>query len=264
MPRRKNLTKSLHFSPDGWATVPGRHRAIPHLSPRGSAPEAEEEEEGDEAAEAEALRRLRRALGSARTTVRALAQLAVVWDVAARLCPAPATIEVWGLGSLRGGGGSSAVLQAAVVAEILSSLPQAKATFRDPAFSALDRRFLREYFRHGEEEEEAREEEEEHDRDDNCILVAPHLEFSVLRDILAAWSPRVLLTNDLVRFTELSVGAETEWQVFERFFEGGAGGYKCKRLDVTGDESVERAFSDLTVFWREDPAAGRLEGGSGS
>jgi hypothetical protein len=236
--------------------------------------------------------------------VRGVTQLEELWEavrVVGKEGQGVERVYVLGLGSLVGSGAGSSILQLAVVEEVLVLLsaaaassaattataaatvetaaaaaappPKIQTIFRDPAFTRTDHAFLlqRQYITESPDLPLA--------PTDSSILIAPHLEFSVVRDVLkTGWNPVLLLANDLKRFLDLfvppsppfpdgkgfgliggnrRVGDVNEWSVFLRFFEEERGGYKHKRLEVGGkeNEAVQRAFSDLAVFWRVPPAA---------
>jgi hypothetical protein len=212
MPRRKNLSKSILASDDGWSTIPGRGRPILHLDSASPASRSPSPPPTDPE-----LSRLASALSRARETVRGVAQLEELWE-AVRTVRKSSKVErviVLGLGSLVGRVAGSALLQLAVVEEILALLdatatapatetattpPRSKiqTIFRDPAFTSTDLAFLQQ------QQHTTESPDSPLDLSAASILIAPHLEFTVVRAILkTGWNPVLLLANDLKLFLDL-------------------------------------------------------------
>ena len=254
MPRHKHRARDLLDSDDGWATVPGRNRAPLRLAPPAEAPASDLEL--DTAA-------LARALAVFRAQLAAEPVLAPALAAAAALTATVRTVLVLGLGSFALATQDSSLLQLGMVLSALDVLPAPKpaVVFRDPAFTARDKAFLGAFGRVADADVAG---------DAGTLLLAPHLEFSVLAAHLETYRPMLVVCNDLGAFMDLCVALPTVgwWETLTRRRRMGEknlvesfgalvkedGDYNKALLVVEdkGGHGLGRAFNDLAVFWRKD------------
>lgn len=149
-----------------------------------------------------------------------------------------------------------------MVLSILDILPAPKPdiVFRDPAFTDLDKSFLSAFGRVSDTDVAG---------DATTLLLAPHLEFSVLAEHLGSYRPMLVVCNDLDAFMDLYVPfayAESEGlltrhrrmgeNLLQSFGdlvkEGGEYNKALLVVEDKGGHGTGRAFNDLAVFWRKD------------
>ncbi|KAI5856507.1 hypothetical protein BZA05DRAFT_471564 [Tricharina praecox] len=287
----------------GWSTIPGRHRGTLHLHLSSAAPFPTPPTTTTATTSAHPPRSqgdLTAALSRAQRMLDGHALLRPLHDALPR--DVRDVRDVWeilvlGLGSLHSATAPSSMLQLAMV---LSILPWLEGTgkapeirFVDPVFTNEDLEFLGQFGgattsttstgagagAEGEgegmteqEKEESKEEVKEEAKEAtkpaaaqaSTILLAPHLDFSVLHSYLShcastSTMPSVILSNDVRRFLELRIGEESEWKVFRRLMreEGEyeetsvvVGGGKGRERGEETTEELGRAFNDLAVYRR--------------
>ncbi|KAF8540143.1 hypothetical protein BDD12DRAFT_834545 [Trichophaea hybrida] len=243
MPRRKNLTKNLLHSTDGWSIVPGRNHTPASLPLKDQISQLSIT--GD-------YSHLVRALTNVTSDLATDPALSPLRRAVSTLKLDVERVLVLGLGNFEGVSGASTMLQLAMVLEIVNALSgeaEMEVIFRDPAFTGTDIAFLRERWK----VEDVGTQDEEVEKGET-VLVAPHLNFDVLKSHLECTKPPVLMvSNDLQRFMDLCIGDTQEWDVFLQFFtEDGEYNYKPIEVENRGEEGIGRAFNDLAVFWRKD------------
>ncbi|KAI5795817.1 hypothetical protein FPQ18DRAFT_325416 [Pyronema domesticum] len=249
MPRRKNLSKNIQLSDDGWAIIPGRNRAPMRLTL-----EDQLEKLSITATEADHAR-LDRELVKASGEIREEATLSSLRDAVRALKQITKRVLVLGLGSLVGATASSSMLQLAMVVEVLELLGRKEeidVVFRDPAFTGVDVAFLEKHERWT--VEDALKKHAKDLETTPTVLIAPHLDFDVLAAHLGSTHlPILLLSNDLQHYMDLRIGDAKEFDVFTKFYAS-QGDYVEKLLVVQdkGGSGIGRAFNDLGVYWRKD------------
>ena len=289
MPRRKNRSRNIlrpvTLSCDdsdgddgGWFIIPGRYRGTIHLSTTTPSSPSSSSARSKEDLEA-ALNRAQRILHGHSLLQPLHGALLGGAGVA--------EILVLGLGSLHSATAPSSMLQLAMVLSLPPLLavraPSPPIRFVDPVFTPADLDVLSQFG----VATAATERGTLGNRIRRAggggsgeILLAPHLDFSVLHDYLARCAeretmPSVILSNDVRRFLELLVfptppttpeltrsrriGDESEWKVFRRLMRE-AGEYEETSVVVgggkgreRGEEVIEelgRAFNDLAVYRR--------------
>jgi len=199
MPRRKNLTKDLLQSIDGWSIIPGRNRTPTSLPL---------EDQISQLSITNDYSHLVRNLSSASDDLAKEAVLSPLRDAVSALKSDVKRVLVLGLGSFEGVSGTSTMLQLAMVLEVVNALggeAEMQVVFRDPAFTGTDIAFLRGRWKV--EDVGAQDGEKENGK---TVLIAPHLNFDVLKSHLESTQPPVLMvSNDLQRFMDLLV----HWEV---------------------------------------------------
>ena len=214
MPRRKNRSRNIlrpttptdddgDCDGGGWSVIPGRYRGTLHL------PSQSPSDDHPNTTTTTTTTGLEAALKRAQHTLLGHPLLQPLRDA---LPKEVGGILVLGLGSLHSPTALSSLLQLAMVLSLLPLLASApRVRFIDPVFTAGDVEFLSQFgVATASTGEESGEKEEVQSKGQETVLLAPHLDFSVLHSYLSLYAstgamPAVILSNDVRRFLELLV-----------------------------------------------------------
>ncbi|KAI5791899.1 hypothetical protein EDC01DRAFT_656518 [Geopyxis carbonaria] len=257
MPRRRRPQPTT----EGWSHIPATHSRGPLRLDSTPAINLT-----SDVAPAQSLSTLTSRLTSARETVLSATPLQPVFASARAAAPG-SRLDVLGLGSFHGATRGASMLQLALALE-MQPRPE-KVVVRDPAFTDRDIEFLRDLgltAERGTDEADPLGEKadgegiQEGTREDTLWIVAPHLEYDVLSQVLQQTTDKIglLVCNDLRSYVDLKIGGDDVKKVFEKFLQE-KDGWKEAILDDMPDVGEGRAFNHLAVYWKDLKTDGKEE-----